>query len=129
MPQQKELLTSEFISTIAQKEHRLASEEVNRLDREFGDLRHILELENCKGADRNRLGTKMQTNLRARRKEKDLVEVLTPFIDWCGKNEKAINTLREVLGETRKIEKRRKYRTHTFRELSRKALVTTNNPE
>lgn len=74
-------------------------------DKATQDLLHTLELENLGYRERAKLSTKMRDIRRVRRVCKDSVEELKPLLEYIEHNKKAIDNLRNTLGELRKQER------------------------
>lgn len=75
------------------------------------DILHKIELG---GYDnRNKLATQLKHNRQDRRYYKDITEEYAPLVDWLSKNKGAINSLKQTLGEIRRVEKYHKNRTYT----------------
>lgn len=79
------------------------------------DLRHDLELKDLTYRERALIATQMQQALRERRKNKDLVERLSPFAAWFDSNTSVVKTLERTLGEMRKVEEKHKNRRYVYR--------------
>lgn len=101
--------TSEYISDFlsfcdfATKGFNAATEAVGQADKATCDYLHQIELGEYK--DRAKTTTALAKNLRIRRENKDVVETLSPIVEWINKNQGAINTLKNVLGVVRKKER------------------------
>lgn len=79
------------------------------------DILHKIELG---GYDnRNKLATQLKHNRQDRRYYKDITEEYAPLVDWLSKNKGAINSLKQTLGEIRRIEKYHADRTYVPRVL------------
>lgn len=77
------------------------------------DFLHSLELDKITFQERSKLTTIEKRNRRKRREAKDIMEECEPLRNFLNDQAKAINILRNVLGETRKIERyheNRKYK-------------------
>lgn len=98
----------EFIDFVnsALKDYKYHYEMVNYYDKLGCDDRHDLELANMNYAERARLATKMQNDLRERRKHKDRVAVLKPIVEFMDDpvNKKNMDKLTQLLGHVRKEE-------------------------
>lgn len=96
------------------------SQDLEKCDKATQDLLHQLELGSYK--DRQRTATKLAKVRQARRIYKDYVEVYGPLYEFLHKpeNEKFIKFLQEVLGETRRQERRincRSYKPKVIKDL------------
>ena len=123
---------SELISTFcemvdeAKKDYEWNTEEVKRLEKLTQDYLHKLELEPLTYSERAKLATQMKECRILRRKSKDTVEVLSPFVDLI-ESERGVqmmNFMREVLGQTRKIERAMEIREYRYRVLQDPSIVT-----
>lgn len=107
---------SEFNNFVKQavKDKKWNEEEVHRLDLLTQDYLHELELDGLNYADRAKVATKLSKCRQERRKCKDIVELLTPIVDFAEseEGERAMNLLKNVLGQTRHLEDSRKNRTY-----------------
>ena len=74
-------------------------------DKATQDLLHTLELDDLGYRERAKLSTKLRDIRRGRRAYKDSVEELTPLLDYIEHNKKALDNLRNTLGELRKQER------------------------
>lgn len=98
----------------AQKGYLYHSEQVHRLELLTQDYLHSLELDGLKYEERAKLATRLSRCRQERRQHKDMVQLLEPIVDFLesDKGKAGINQLREVLGKTRKVEKRMVERTY-----------------
>ncbi len=116
---------SESISEFCKMVERVRSdyawnyEEVNRLDRLTQDYLHQLELGDFDYRGRAKIATRLAQCRQLRRKSKDTVEVLEPLIEFLEseKGNNMMNTMRETLGKTRKVEERMGTRVYRYRVL------------
>ena len=74
-------------------------------DKATQDLLHTLELDDLNYRERAKVSTKIRDTRRVRRACKDSVEELTPLLDYIEHNKKALDNLRNTLGELRKQER------------------------
>lgn len=127
LPNQKQFPRfSESISGVCQlmeqarHDHALCYETVNRMDMLTQDYLHKLELEDLTYAERAKVATAIKKCRRERRACKDTVEMLEPLIQFLNseKGKHMMNLLNEVLGQTRRVEKRMVNRTYVPRVLS-----------
>lgn len=79
------------------------------------DLLHYIELGKADGKARLALYSKLQETRRERRKAKNDISLCEPIAEWAAKNTSAINSLRNLLGAVRKIEKRQESRSYAVR--------------
>lgn len=110
----------------AKKDYEWNTEEVKRLEKLTQDYLHKLELEPLTYSERAKLATQMKECRILRRKSKDTVEVLSPFVDLI-ESERGVqmmNFMREVLGQTRKIERAMEIREYRYRVLQDPSIVT-----
>ena len=103
----------------ARKEFDYCYSKVNDLDYITQDYLHKLELENLDYSERAKVATKIAKARKERRKCKNRAEELRPLVDYLtsDKGKTMLNSLREVLGKTRKAEDRQKNRAYTNRRL------------
>lgn len=112
---------SKFCEIIAnaQSDYEWNRDEVNRLDKLTQDYLHDLEFGGLKYRERAKVATKLSRCRQLRRDSKDTAETLEPLITFLqsdrGRN--MMNLLREVLGKTRKIEKRMEHRRYRYKVL------------
>lgn len=110
-----------FINTVeeAQRDYDWNYEEVNRLNLLQQDLLHMLELSDLKYSGRGKIATQLRNCRIDRRASKDTVEMLEPFLEQIN-SEKGVQMMRflkELLGQTRNLEKNMGVRVYRFREL------------
>lgn len=105
----------------ARKEFDYCYSKVNDLDYVTQDYLHKLELEDLDYSERAKVATKIAKARKERRKCKNRAEELQPLVDYLtsDKGKTMLNSLREVLGKTRKAEDRQKNRTYTNRRLDK----------
>lgn len=110
---------SEFIQQAIQffeqceKDYRTAYDAVNREDKLTQDLLHAFELDELKAPERNKIGKEISINRKNRRYYKDVVESTEPVLNYIAQNKKAVDCLKNLLGELRKVEQyhsKRKYK-------------------
>ncbi len=104
-------------------------EEVNRMEKLIQDYLHKLELDGLDYGERAKVATQLTKCCQLRRESKDMVEVLSPLIQYLdsdrGKN--LINMMREVLGKTRKVEEKMAHRTYHPRVLGKEPKNNSKN--
>lgn len=110
-----------FINTVeeAQRDYDWNYEEVNRLNLLQQDLLHMLELSDLKYSGRGKVATQLRNCRINRRASKDTVEMLEPFLEQINsdKGVQMMRFLKELLGQTRNLEKNMGVRVYRFREL------------
>ena len=110
-----------FINTVeeAQRDYDWNYEEVNRLNLLQQDLLHMLELSDLKYSGRGKVATQLRNCRIDRRASKDTVEMLEPFLEQINSDKgiQMMRFLKELLGQTRNIEKNMGVRVYRFREL------------
>ena len=111
--------------TEAQKDYDWNLNEVNRLDELTQDYLHQLELSGLDYAGRAKIATQLQKCRQERRQSKDTVEILEPLIDFleCDKGKQMMRLMREVLGQTRNVEKRMGNRVYRYRVIDEGDIV------
>lgn len=113
---------SEFLNFLHSipSQHKMATEELDKQEKLTQDLLHSLELDELTYKQRCKVATLLTHNRRDRRKAKDELELLTPIYEYMmdPANKKVFDKMTDVLGETRKVEKRHTNRCYTPRVLS-----------
>ena len=86
------------------------------------DIMHKFELDNLSYKERCKLATTLATSRKDRRFYKDHVEELEPIVNFMSESAhtKAINNLKQLLGEVRKVEKYHSNRTYRPRRMKEK---------
>lgn len=105
--------------TNAKRDYEWNYEEVNRLDGLTQDYLHQLELKELDYAERAKIATRLARCRQERRQSKDTVEILEPLIEFLDsdKGRQMFNLMREILGQTRKVENRMGNRVYKYRVL------------
>lgn len=110
-----------FINAVeeAQRDYDWNYEEVNRLNLLQQDLLHMLELSDLKYSGRGKVATQLRNCRIDRRASKDTVEMLEPFLEQINSDKgiQMMRFLKELLGQTRNLEKNMGVRVYRFREL------------
>ena len=83
-----------------------AEERLHKAEDEEADLNHFLELQEPDRTELYRGARKLQQVLKDRREAKYELDNLEAIAVWAENNQGAINKLKGVLGEMRKVEKR-----------------------
>ena len=101
--------------TAAQSHYKFCEEEQEKQEALTQDYLHSLELDGLNCSERSKLATKLAINRKDRRYYKDRVEELEPIVQWASDpaNTKAVNQLKQILGQVRKQENYHKDRTYT----------------
>lgn len=109
----------EFLNFISymQKEHDYCFRNIDLCNKATTDLLHELELGETK--NRSKASTKLANARKARRLFKDYYEISDPIFQWVLKNQKFLEELKKILGETRKQEKIKIYRNYNPRILDK----------
>lgn len=76
------------------------------------DIMHELELVDHTYHERAKLAQELAEVRQQRRVSKNICEILAPLVTWCEKEQSAINGLKRVLGDMRKIDERRDNRLY-----------------
>ena len=112
---------SEFLNFLHSlpSRYKAAEDEVKKQEAITQDLLHSLELNDLTYKQRCRVATRIAKNRKDRRKAKDDIELLSPLYLFITdpNNKKVFDKLTDILGETRKVEKRHLNRTYTPRVL------------
>lgn len=95
-----------------QTEYNIALEREKDADEETQDILHRLELEEDSWQDMEKMAEVLKAVRRRRREAKDIKMLSEPVLDWLLKNKGIINSMEQMLGEVRKIEKRVKDRRY-----------------
>jgi rubrerythrin len=107
---------SEFLNFIhsLQSRYNLAKEELDKQENITQDLLHSLELDTLTYKQRCKVATQLSHNRKNRRLAKDELELITPLYTYINDpaNKKVFDKLTDILGETRKVEKRHQNRTY-----------------
>jgi len=112
---------SEFCKLVeaARKDYEWSRNEVSRMDGLTQDYLHMLELDGLNYKERAKVATGITKCRQQRREHKDTVMLLEPLVRFfeSDKGKPLFNQLREVLGETRKVEARMANRVYMPRVL------------
>lgn len=97
---------SDFIKLEKQveREYKFSYESVHKEDLAIQDYMH--QLENSTAKDRGKIATAFANSRKERRKNKDIVFIAEPFVEWIERNKDAIKDLERTLGEVRHRESR-----------------------
>ena len=108
-----------FLDMINESEsmYQIAYDKVNELDKASGDILHKLELDNLSYSDNCKLMTQLKTLRKDRRYYKDLVEEYEVMKKYYNENKKAVDLLKQKLGDMRRIESYHSVRTYKPRVL------------
>lgn len=100
-----------------EQKYKYYIEVMEECNRHTADYLHALELEDMTYNERGKLQTKERKNRKERRLAKDIVECLEPLREYLNTPEgkKAHNTLQQVLGKVRRIERYHANRTYRKR--------------
>ena len=101
----------------AKRDYTYSYDKVNTYDRETQDILHKLELERLSQNEKSKLATRLAKVRKERRRHKDLAEAARPLVEFLEseKGKQTYNLLREVLGQTRKVERYHETRTYKKR--------------
>ena len=119
----------EFLDYITdcQSKYNYAYENVGEQDKLSQDLLHKLELEDLPAKERNVVAKELETNRKDRRYYKDIVEITDPIKKYYAENKKAIDNLRILLGQIRKIESYHQNRSYIPKSEKGKKLNKCDN--
>lgn len=84
-------------------------------DEQTQDILHRLELFDDSYLDRKKMCDALPYIRRKRRESKNGVELFTPVSYWAESNKKCISSLKQLLGELRKVEKKQRDRVYCTR--------------
>lgn len=120
VPNYSEMI-SQFIKAMddAKRDYQWSYDEVGRMDLLTQDYLHKLELDGLDYKERAKVATKLATCRQKRREYKNVVLALEPLIAFLetAKGESMLNTMKEVLGKTRKAESHMKHAVYVPRVL------------
>ena len=110
-----------FVST-AQSHYNFCMDEMKKQEQLTQDYLHSFELDDLKRNERSKLATKLVINRKDRRYYKDRVEELEPIVQFFEgqQNKNVLDTLKQVLGATRREEGYHKDRKYVPRVLKEK---------
>lgn len=105
----------------APKDYAWNMEQATEMDRLTQDYLHMLELNGLKYEERAKVATKIARCRQQRRVYKDTAQTLEPLARYLSsdKGKQVFNMMREVLGQTRKIEEHMTTRKYFPRVLGR----------
>lgn len=114
------MMHSEQISTFlnflqnARNEYTYCYEQVGKADKQTVDLLHDLELADLRYSERAKLATELRQVRQERRRAKDTVEVTGKIIAVIDQPHisKAMEALKQMIGEVRKVEQYHAKRTY-----------------
>ena len=110
---------SDFCSAAdkAIRDNLAASEDISRLDKLTQDYLHMLELGGLNYKERAKIATKISKCRQDRRRAKDVVDTTGALVEFLktDKGKVFLNTLKEILGQTRKIEKTIGIRSYKYK--------------
>ncbi len=90
----------------------MAQDELNYCDKKTQDVLHELELCELTYHERARAATELRKIRQRRRAAKDIIDTVTPLINWMSCQTAAINMLKKYLGEMRKAESKTEGRVY-----------------
>lgn len=119
-PQMSETISS-FLDQIKQAkiDYNWHKEQQHKMEKLTQDYLHQLELENLDYRGRAKVATELAKCRKERREHKDIVEALTPLIEFLenGKGKQLTGLMNKVLGKTRKAEEKLNNRIYWCRVL------------
>lgn len=89
-----------------------AKAEVDYCERKTQDILHELEIVDMTYHQRAHLSEELMNVRRQRREAKDMIELLTPVVEWAGNANLVIGKLQTCLGAIRKSEEKQKNRVY-----------------
>lgn len=96
-------------------QHKTASEDVSMYEMQLQDIEHKLELCDVSYHETAKLGKLLKKVRQQRRVAKDMVERLSPIVDWMAKQKSVVDNLSQLLGAVRKVENWQQMRFYTPR--------------
>lgn len=108
---------SDFLNFVEQskKDYTMAVNGEQRQNDLTQDIMHKIELEHLTYGDRAKIVTQLRKVRKDRRGYKDHMELLEPIIKYSEENKRAMELLKQLLGQVRKIETRHENRVYTPR--------------
>ena len=94
---------------------RIATEDQKYYEDKTQDLLHELELVKHSYHEQAKIAREMADIRKKRRDAKELIELLTPLIEWQTANATAVKSLERTLGEMRKIFVKQENRQYYYR--------------
>ncbi len=91
---------------------RMAQNELEYCDKKTQDILHEIELCEQTYHERARSAVELRKIRQRRRAAKDIIDTVTPLINWMSCQTDAINLLKKYLGEMRKAESKMKGRVY-----------------
>ncbi len=91
---------------------RMAQNELDYCDKKTQDILHEIELCEWTYHERARAATELRKIRQRRRAAKDIIDTLTPLINWMSCQNAAIELLKKYLGEMRKAESKMEGRVY-----------------
>lgn len=101
----KSEIIADFLDMVEQckKDYMISSEKISEADRASSDLIHSIEFSNS-SRDRSKAATLLHKVRQDRRFYKDINEEAAVIVNYLEEYKKAMDKLRNVLGEMRKVE-------------------------
>lgn len=96
------------------KRHKLLTEQLKTVDDETQDLLHVLELGKLDAIKTGEVAKRLKKVQKERRQIKDDLEVMEEVVGFA-KGRVNENTISKLIGDVRKIEKRKKTRKYRMR--------------
>jgi phage shock protein A len=119
---------SSFIAAMddAVKDYEWNSNQVNVMDRLTQDYLHALELDAKNYKERARIATRLADCRQKRRDHKDLAQAIKPLATYLAseKGREMMNSIRQTLDKTRKVESYLEHRSYIPRVLEMKSTDT-----
>lgn len=108
------VIIESFLDAIQEvkQENDMASDAENRANEETQDILHDLEINPHSFNEKGHLASDLARVRAERRRAKDFQNDAYPLLKWVADNASAMRKLQEVLGETRKIEKKMETRVY-----------------
>lgn len=108
---------SDFLDFLSATTEQLSISEnvLEESNNELCDLEHAVELLKLDCVKRVKLVQRLEVTRKKRRDAKNMIDTCQPIVDWQIANKQIINSLRQLLGDVRKTERRQASRTYTVR--------------
>ena len=92
-----------------------AEAELDYCDRKSQDILHEMELVEHSYHEIAKLGVELIEIRQRRRAAKDVIELLTPVVEWKNEQKVGLQRLNDVIGKMRKIKEKQTHRLYYYR--------------
>lgn len=98
--------------SLANESLKMAQNELDYCDKKTQDLLHEIELCEWTYHERARAAVELRKIRQRRRVAKDIIDTLTPLMNWIASQANAVNQLKQCLGAMRKAESKMEGRVY-----------------